>query len=202
MCVIAWLCYSFMFTNLLFFFSSFKNSCLKTQTGFISAFFFLPLSFSVCVCACMCVCVCVCLCACVCVCMRMCVCGGGGRGGGGGRVFWILKLVVAADSHYNRCIFSTIGVNVPRSRFLPVKTTSDLLVIMSNLYHLRTGALEMSPKRAFPSVPLTKLGTHFTKVCRTLYKGLLDTLQRFAQDTLQRFAQHFTKVCRTFYKGL
>ena len=54
---------------------------------------------------------------------------------------------------------------MPRSRFLPVKTTSDLLVIMSNLYHLRTGALEMSPKRAFPSVPLTKLGTHFTKVC-------------------------------------
>ncbi|XP_070182039.1 UTP--glucose-1-phosphate uridylyltransferase-like isoform X3 [Littorina saxatilis] len=65
-----------------------------------------------------------------------------------------------------------IGVNVPRSRFLPVKTTSDLLVIMSNLYHLQSGALEMSPKRSFPSVPLTKLGTHFTKV--------KDFLRRFA----------------------
>lgn len=57
-----------------------------------------------------------------------------------------------------------VGINVPRRRFLPVKTTSDLLVVMSNLYGLRTGALEMSPKRSFPSVPLTKLGTHFSKV--------------------------------------
>ncbi|XP_076442104.1 UTP--glucose-1-phosphate uridylyltransferase-like isoform X2 [Babylonia areolata] len=65
-----------------------------------------------------------------------------------------------------------LGVNVPRSRFLPVKTTSDLLVIMSNLYHLSTGALVMSPQRAFPSVPLVKLGTHFTKV--------KDFLRRFA----------------------
>lgn len=51
---------------------------------------------------------------------------------------------------------------------MPVKTTSDLLVIMSNLYTLRTGALEMSPKRAFPTVPLVKLGTHFNKVSRQL----------------------------------
>ncbi|PVD26403.1 hypothetical protein C0Q70_14079 [Pomacea canaliculata] len=48
----------------------------------------------------------------------------------------------------------------------------DLLVIMSNLYTLRTGALEMSPKRAFPTVPLVKLGTHFNKV--------KDFLSRFA----------------------
>ncbi|XP_064602131.1 UTP--glucose-1-phosphate uridylyltransferase-like isoform X2 [Liolophura sinensis] len=65
-----------------------------------------------------------------------------------------------------------VGINVPRRRFLPVKTTSDLLVVMSNLYGLKTGALEMSPKRSFPSVPLTKLGTHFTKV--------KDFLRRFA----------------------
>ncbi|KAK7506881.1 hypothetical protein BaRGS_00001732, partial [Batillaria attramentaria] len=65
-----------------------------------------------------------------------------------------------------------LGINVPRSRFLPVKTTSDLLVIMSNLYRLHTGALEMSPKRSFPTVPLVKLGTHFTKV--------KDFLRRFA----------------------
>jgi len=58
------------------------------------------------------------------------------------------------------------GVNVPRRRFLPVKTTSDLLIIMSNLYSLRTGYLEMNPKRSFPSVPLVKLGTSFSKVCQ------------------------------------
>jgi UTP--glucose-1-phosphate uridylyltransferase len=53
---------------------------------------------------------------------------------------------------------------VPRRRFLPVKTTSDLLVIMSNLYSLHKGNLAMNPKRSFPSVPLVKLGTSFGKV--------------------------------------
>lgn len=56
------------------------------------------------------------------------------------------------------------GINVPRRRFLPVKTTSDLLIVMSNLYSLKTGALEMNPLRSFPSVPLVKLGSHFSKV--------------------------------------
>ncbi|XP_033735420.1 UTP--glucose-1-phosphate uridylyltransferase-like isoform X1 [Pecten maximus] len=57
-----------------------------------------------------------------------------------------------------------LGINVPRRRFLPVKTTSDLLLVMSNLYNMRTGSLEMNPKRSFPSVPLVKLGSHFSKV--------------------------------------
>lgn len=57
-----------------------------------------------------------------------------------------------------------IGINVPRSRFLPVKTTADLLLVMSNLFTLRKGLLEMNPKRSFPSVPLIKLGGHFAKV--------------------------------------
>lgn len=65
-----------------------------------------------------------------------------------------------------------IGINVPRRRFLPVKTTSDLLIVMSNLYSLKTGALEMNPLRSFPSVPLVKLGSHFSKV--------KDYLHRFA----------------------
>ena len=66
-----------------------------------------------------------------------------------------------------------IGINVPRSRFLPVKKTSDLLLVMSNLYSLSNGSLIMNPKRAFPTVPLVKLGdTHFTKV--------RDFLARFA----------------------
>ena len=59
------------------------------------------------------------------------------------------------------------GINVPRSRFLPVKTSSDLLISMSNLYHLKTGTLEMNPKRSFPSVPLVKLGTNFNKVTQS-----------------------------------
>lgn len=58
----------------------------------------------------------------------------------------------------------SLGVNVPRRRFLPVKTTSDLLVVMSNLYTLDNGALTMSQRRAFPSNPIVKLGTSFSKV--------------------------------------
>lgn len=66
-----------------------------------------------------------------------------------------------------------LGINVPRSRFLPVKKTSDLLLVMSNLYSLQNGTLIMNPSRSFPTVPLVKLGdSHFTKV--------RDYLARFA----------------------
>ena len=47
---------------------------------------------------------------------------------------------------------------VIRSRFLPVKKTSDLLLIMSNLYTLSAGLLVMSPERMFQTTPLVKLG--------------------------------------------
>ncbi len=56
------------------------------------------------------------------------------------------------------------GINVKRARFLPVKSTSDLFVVQSNLYTLERGQLKMSPNRVFPTVPLVKLGDHFTKV--------------------------------------
>lgn len=63
-----------------------------------------------------------------------------------------------------KCFEGSMGINVPRKRFLPVKTTSDLLLVMSNLYSMRTGALEMSRLRSFPTVPLVKLGTTFQTV--------------------------------------
>lgn len=64
-----------------------------------------------------------------------------------------------------KCFDGAIGINVPRSRFLPVKKTSDLLLVMSNLYSLRGGSLVMSPQRMFPTTPLVKLGdNHFSKV--------------------------------------
>lgn len=60
---------------------------------------------------------------------------------------------------------NAIGINVPRSRFLPVKKTSDLLLVMSNLYELRHGSMMMNTKRMFPTTPLVKLGDeHFSKV--------------------------------------
>lgn len=56
------------------------------------------------------------------------------------------------------------GINVPRSRFLPVKTTSDLLLLMSNLYEIDNGNLTLSHLRSFPTTPLVKLGGFFNKV--------------------------------------
>ena len=61
-----------------------------------------------------------------------------------------------------------VGVKVPRSRFLPVKTTSDLLLMMSDLYIATNGSLVMNPKRGFTTVPLVKLGDrNFQKVYLT-----------------------------------
>eukprot|EP01114_Cavostelium_apophysatum_P000818 TRINITY_DN1071_c0_g1_i1.p1 TRINITY_DN1071_c0_g1~~TRINITY_DN1071_c0_g1_i1.p1 ORF type:complete len:508 (-),score=134.08 TRINITY_DN1071_c0_g1_i1:76-1599(-) len=56
------------------------------------------------------------------------------------------------------------GINVPRSRFLPVKSTSDLFVVQSNLYELQNGTLQMHKKRTYPSVPLVNLGENFKTV--------------------------------------
>lgn len=63
------------------------------------------------------------------------------------------------------------GVNVPRSRFIPVKSTSDLLLVTSNLYSVEHGQLKMNPKRKSDSVPLVELDDHF--------KNLSDFLSRF-----------------------
>lgn len=76
----------------------------------------------------------------------------------------VIQLETAVGSAM-KCFEGSIGMNVPRSRFLPVKKTSDLLLVMSNLYSLKNGSLVMSPQRMFPTTPLVKLGdNHFSKV--------------------------------------
>ena len=60
---------------------------------------------------------------------------------------------------------------MPRSRFLPVKKTSDLLLVMSNLYSLRNGSLVMSPQRMFPTTPLVKLGDNYFSKVSSLASG-------------------------------
>lgn len=67
--------------------------------------------------------------------------------------------VGAAIRHFKNCH----GVNVPRRRFLPVKTSSDLMLVKSDLYSMNRGQLELSPLR-FGGSPLIKLGNHFKKV--------------------------------------
>nr|XP_027236930.1 UTP--glucose-1-phosphate uridylyltransferase-like [Penaeus vannamei] len=64
-----------------------------------------------------------------------------------------------------KCFNGALGINVPRSRFLPVKKTEDLLLVMSNLYNLNHGALTMSSLRQFDTTPLVRLGgPHFGSV--------------------------------------
>ena len=58
----------------------------------------------------------------------------------------------------------SVAVNVPRSRFLPVKNCSDLLGVQSDLYTIKGGTLCLNPSRPFPGIPLVKLGDHFKKV--------------------------------------
>lgn len=57
------------------------------------------------------------------------------------------------------------GINVPRKRFLPVKSCSDLLLIKSDIYSLQHGQLIINPQRMFETTPVIKLGDHFKKVC-------------------------------------
>nr|XP_039274752.1 UTP--glucose-1-phosphate uridylyltransferase-like isoform X1 [Styela clava]XP_039274753.1 UTP--glucose-1-phosphate uridylyltransferase-like isoform X1 [Styela clava] len=75
---------------------------------------------------------------------------------------------------------NAIGINVPRSRFLPVKKTSDLLLVMSNLYELKHGKMFMSEDRMFKTTPLVKLGDeHFSKVHKYLsrFEAIPDMLE-------------------------
>ena len=58
------------------------------------------------------------------------------------------------------------GVNVPRSRFLPVKSCSDLLLIKSDIYSLEHGQLVLNENRMFGTTPVIKLGDHFKKIAQ------------------------------------
>ncbi|XP_031732507.1 UTP--glucose-1-phosphate uridylyltransferase-like isoform X1 [Anarrhichthys ocellatus] len=94
---------------------------------------------------------------------------------GGLNVIQLETAVGAAIKSFN----NAMGVNVPRSRFLPVKTSSDLLLVMSNLYSMDAGSLTMSKKREFPTTPHVKLGSSFTKVQEFLsrFESIPDMLE-------------------------
>ncbi|KZV95956.1 putative UTP-glucose-1-phosphate uridylyltransferase [Exidia glandulosa HHB12029] len=68
--------------------------------------------------------------------------------------------VGAAIKHFR----NAHGINVPRSRFLPVKSCSDLLLITSDLYSMEHGKLGTDARRLFAQTPVVKLGDHFKKL--------------------------------------
>ncbi|XP_020079954.1 UTP--glucose-1-phosphate uridylyltransferase-like [Ananas comosus] len=76
-----------------------------------------------------------------------------------------LETAVAAGIRF---FDNTIGINVPRSRFLPVKATSDLLLVQSDLYTVDDGFVIRSEARISPSNPLVELGPEFKKVANFL----------------------------------
>jgi UTP--glucose-1-phosphate uridylyltransferase len=94
----------------------------------------------------------------------------------GGKAIIQLERAVGAAIQYFR---SAQGINVPRSRFVPVKSTGDLLVVQSSLYTVKDGLLVMNPKRPFASVPVVKLGDEFKKVGDYLrrFKSIPDILE-------------------------
>jgi len=56
------------------------------------------------------------------------------------------------------------GIFVSRSRYMPVFTTSHLLMIQSNLFQFQNGSLVMNSQRVPPTIPLIKLGKYFQQL--------------------------------------
>ncbi|RLN06918.1 hypothetical protein C2845_PM11G12510 [Panicum miliaceum] len=75
----------------------------------------------------------------------------------------VLQLETAAGAAI-RFFDHAIGMNVPRSRFLPVKATSDLQLVQSDLYTLVDGFVTRNSARTNPSNPSIELGPEFKKV--------------------------------------
>ncbi|KAF9623603.1 hypothetical protein IFM89_003393 [Coptis chinensis] len=75
----------------------------------------------------------------------------------------VLQLETAAGAAI-RFFEKAIGINVPRSRFLPVKATSDLLLVQSDLYTLADGFVIRNEARTNPANPSIELGPEFKKV--------------------------------------
>ncbi|XP_044507021.1 UTP--glucose-1-phosphate uridylyltransferase 1-like [Mangifera indica] len=75
----------------------------------------------------------------------------------------VLQLETAAGAAI-RFFDQAIGINVPRSRFLPVKASSDLLLVQSDLYTLADGFVTRNPARTNPANPSIELGPEFKKV--------------------------------------
>ncbi len=72
----------------------------------------------------------------------------------------ILQLETAVGSALNS-FHDAVGINVPRSRFLPVKKTSDLLLVQSDLFSLDRGTLKRDSALRGSSLPKINLKEPF-----------------------------------------
>ena len=75
----------------------------------------------------------------------------------------ILQLETAVGSAFNS-IPGAVGMNVPRSRFLSVKKTSDLLLVQSSLYKLERGTLKRNLAAKITSLPKVHFRSPFDEL--------------------------------------
>ena len=75
----------------------------------------------------------------------------------------IVQLETAAGSIV-KCTKNVEIINVPRSRFLPVKTCADLALLQSNVFQLNesTGEFHLNPLRSIPFLPKLSFDSHFS----------------------------------------
>ena len=62
------------------------------------------------------------------------------------------------------CFDGAVGLCVPRDRFMPVKTTEDLLLVQSNIFNLEGGRLVRNPERKHADLPEIKFDVPLHKV--------------------------------------
>ncbi|KEH36395.1 UTP--glucose-1-phosphate uridylyltransferase isoform X2 [Medicago truncatula] len=69
---------------------------------------------------------------------------------------------------------NVIGVSIPESRFVPLDTTSDLLLLQSDLYTSREGVLARNPARTDALNPVIDLGPEYEKIAdfRSRFKSI------------------------------
>ena len=72
----------------------------------------------------------------------------------------VLQLETAVGTALN-AFPSAVGLKVPRNRFLPVKKTSDLLLVQSDLFSLERGILKRDLGREEPGLPRINLEDPF-----------------------------------------
>jgi len=93
---------------------------------------------------------------------------------------------------------NSVAMIVPRIRYCEVKTTADLLVLQSNLFQMTPdGSYSINPARPFNTIPVIKLGDHFSKMSEfsKRFKGSLPDLLELDHLTVSGdvyFGNHVT----------
>lgn len=75
----------------------------------------------------------------------------------------IIQLETAIGSALE-CFPGAVGLTVSRDRFMPVKTTNDLLLVQSDLFVLQKGKLIRNLERKQKELPKVELGSEFTQL--------------------------------------